>query len=295
MNNRFVLSISLLASIGRAFAEPAVHARSAEVQHFVAVDAPVVALTHVRVIDGTGAPARDDQTVLIIGRKLGRIGPASEVAVPPGATVLERRGHTVIPGLVGMHDHLFYAQFASDFFPEVPFSATRLYLASGVTTIRTAGAYDPYTDLQTKKWIDEGRWTGPEINITGPYLEGPGAFSPQMHELRSPDDARKTVAFWSEQGATSFKAYQHITRAQLRAAIAEAHRLGAKITAHLCAVTCSEAIEMGIDHLEHGLIPCTDFDKDKRLDQCPDYNAHLATLKGLDVESKPVRDLIASL
>lgn len=266
-----------------------------EVKSFVTVEAPVVALTHVRVIDGTGAPAREDQTVLIVADKLAAVGRSAEVRVPAGAKVLERRGCTVMPGIVGMHDHLFYAQVTSDFFPEAAFSSTRLYLASGVTTIRTAGSYDPYTDLETKRWVDSGRWVGPKMHVTAPYLEGPGAFTPQMHELRSPDDARRMVAFWAEQGSTSFKAFMHITRAQLAAAIDEAHKHHLKLTAHLCSVGFTEAVEMGIDNLEHGLLEDREFVPGKKPDVCVESQAYFSTMKDLKVESKPVQDLIALL
>lgn len=77
-------------------------------QPFIAVEAPVIALEHVRVIDGTGAGAREDQTIAIADGKISEAGPASQAAVPPNARRLTLANHTVIPGLVGMHEHLFY-------------------------------------------------------------------------------------------------------------------------------------------------------------------------------------------
>jgi len=92
----------------------------------------------------------------------------------------------------------------------------------------------------------------------------------QMHKLRDAEDARATVDFWVKQGVTSFKAYMYITRAELTAAIDEAHRHGLKITGHLCAVTYPEAAEMGIDNLEHGFFVNTQLDPGKQPDECPD-------------------------
>ena len=83
-------------------------ALSPAVRTFVSVDAPVVALTHVRVIDGTGAPPAEDQTIVIAGGRVQAIGAAAGTTPPAGAKVMDLRGYTVIPGLVGMHDHLFY-------------------------------------------------------------------------------------------------------------------------------------------------------------------------------------------
>src|SRR5262245_60652459 len=102
---------------------------SPEVKAVVSVDAPVVVLTHIRVIDGTGGPAREDQTVVISDGKIQAVG--SAVSVPAGAKVMDLSGRTVIPGLVGMHDHLFYPQ-GGGFFAPMGFSFPRLYLACGV-------------------------------------------------------------------------------------------------------------------------------------------------------------------
>src|SRR5438270_3462801 len=188
----------------------------AALQPFVKIDAPALVLEHVRVIDGTGAPPREDQTLFIANGKI-----AAQAA--PGAQHVDLRGRTVMPGLVGMHDHLFYP-LGGAMFGSMAYSFPRLYLAAGVTTIRTAGSVEPYTDIELKKQIDAGKVPGPKIWITGPYLEGPGSFALQMHGLRSPEDARSFVSYWADQGATSFKAYNFLTRAELGAAIETAHK-----------------------------------------------------------------------
>src|SRR5215468_3808870 len=102
--------------------------------------------------------------------------------------------------------------------------------------MRTTGSIEPYADLNVKRQIDAGKMPGPRIDVTGPYLEGPDSFFPQMHELTGPDDARKLVEYWAEAGATSFKAYMHVTRAELSAAVLAAHARGLKVTGHLCSV-----------------------------------------------------------
>jgi imidazolonepropionase-like amidohydrolase len=263
------------------------------VRSFVKLDAPVVALTHVRVIDGTGAAARDDQTIVIAKGKIESISDATSANVPKDAQVLDLHGHSVIPGLVGMHDHMFYPM-GNGIFGEMAFSFPRLYLAAGVTTIRTTGALEPYTDLELRKQIDKGETPGPHIHVTGPYLEGAGSWALQMHQLSGPDDASKTVNFWLDQGVDNFKAYMFLTPAELKAAADAAHKRGAKVTGHLCAVGFREAAALGIDDLEHGLLVDTEFYPWKKPGECPEKTDYDLISK-LDVNAGPVHDMIVDL
>jgi len=267
---------------------------SSPLKPFIKIDAPVVALTHVRVIDGTGAPAREDQTVILSKGKIDSVSEASAANLPQDAQVLDLHGYTVIPGLVGMHDHLVYPM-GNGIFGEMAYSFPRLYLAAGVTTIRTTGALEPYTDLELKKQIDSGQTPGPKIHVTGPYLEGAGSWALQMHHLSDADDATKTVNFWLDQGVDNFKAYMFITRAELGAAIQAAHKRGAKVTGHLCSVTWHEAADLGIDDLEHGWFVDTEFLAEKKPDQCPEKSEDPVGLAKLNATSGPMHDSIQYL
>jgi len=267
---------------------------SPDVRTFVKVDAPVVALTHVRVIDGTGVAPIEDQTIVLRKGKIESLGAASSAKVPSDAQVLDLHDYSVIPGLVGMHDHMFYPM-GNVIFGEMGYSFPRLYLAAGVTTIRTTGSIEPYTDLELKKRIDSGVMPGPKMHVTGPYLEGAGSWAPQLHQLSGPDEAVKTVNFWLDQGVDNFKAYMFITRAELGAAIQAAHKRGAKVTGHLCAVNFREAADLGIDDLEHGLFVDTEFLPGKKPDVCPDEPEDPAGMAKLDVNSGPLHETIAYL
>jgi enamidase len=280
-----------LGSSGAAAQRPSL---SRNVLRYVAVDTPVVALTHVRVIDGTGAPARDDQTLVLRDGNIVALGPAAVVRVPPDARVLDLTGRSVIPGLVMMHEHLFYPT-GPGVYGNVAESFTRLYLAGGVTSMRTTGDMNGYGDMGIAADIRAGRKPGPWIDATGPYLEGPGLGFDQFHVLSGAADAKRMVDFWADAGATSFKAYMDITRAELGAAIAEAHARGLKITGHLCSVTYREAADLGIDDLEHGFFVSTDFVKDKKPDVCPGQRAGRSALNGVDPDGAAFRALVDTL
>ena len=282
--------IAALPVTAGAGAEPL----SPEVLQYVTVNAPLVALTHVRVIDGTGAQASEDQTVILRNGAIESIGPASAAAVPQDAKVLELGGYTVMPGLVGMHDHMFYPA-GEAIFHEMAKSFPRLYLAGGVTTIRTTGSIEPVTDLAIKKQIDAGKAVGPRMHVSGPYLEGPGSWAPQLAELNTAEEARATVSFWIDRGVDHFKAYNFISRATLGAAIEAAHKRGIKVTGHLCSIGFREAAALGIDDLEHGLVVDTEFFSGKKPDECPDARAAAAELAKMDVGGAPIQETIRDL
>jgi len=279
---------------------------SPEVQKYISVSAATVALTHVKLIDGTGAPALEDQTILIAGAKIRSVGPAASTQPPADAKVLDLRGYTVIPGLVGMHNHFYDSAFLNRdedgkilppgfLVTEIPYTAPRLYLGAGVTTLRTTGNVEGFTDLEVKRQIDAGEMPGPHMDASAPYLEGPGSIFGQMHQIKDADDARRMVDFWAAEGATSFKAYMYITRDELATAIQEAHKLGFKLTGHLCSVTWPEAIAAGIDDFEHGpVFTDTEFIADKKPDKCPATPTGTTWAK-LDINGPEAQGLIHNL
>ena len=265
------------------------------VKPFLATDAPVIALTHVRVIDGTGAAAREDQTVDRGSREDRGRGSGGEhsrarrrAGDGPRRPHRDSRDSSACTSICSIP-----AGGGVPMYPEMAYSFPRLYLASGVTTARTAGSVEPYTDLNIKKLIDAGRMPGPKLYITGPYLEGKGTFTPQMHELTGPDDAVRTVNYWADQGVTSFKAYMNITRAELKAAVDAAHQRGIKVTGHLCSIGFREAAAIGIDNLEHGLLVDTEFHPGKQPDVCPPNTRN--EVARLDLNTAPVKEMIADL
>jgi imidazolonepropionase-like amidohydrolase len=288
---RRLLAGLAVVSCVTCFAQPQA---ASTIKDFIRVQSPVIALEHVRVIDGTGAAAKADQTIIISGGKITAMGNAGVVAVPADANRMDMTGYSALPGLVGMHDHLFYPS-GGGLYHDMPFSFPRLYLALGVTTIRTTGSMEPYTDLEIKKAVDAGKMPGPKINATGPYMEGEGIPLLQLHQLTGPEDASRTVEYWVAEGARSFKVYNYLTRAELKAVIDTAHKHGIKVTGHLCSIGFREAAELGIDDLEHGLTVDTEFHPEKKPDVCPNSNQAAAAAAKLEVTSEPIQTTIKML
>ncbi len=263
-----VLSLALLSlPAGRLAAQrPEL---SPQTRRYVSVDADVVAITNVRLFDGTGAPARSGQTVVFTKGVISAVGPTAQVRPPAGARVIDGTGHSLMPGLVGLHDHLFYTASGGRSVTAT-FTGPRLYLAAGVTTIRTTGSHAPYADVNLKRDVDAGRRAGPRVHVTAPYLTGESSGS--MATATTPEEARRFVAYWAEEGAEWIKFYTTINRENMKAAIDEARRRGIRTTGHLCAVTFREAAALGIDDLAHGAFTATDFIANKQPDVCPENN-----------------------
>jgi imidazolonepropionase-like amidohydrolase len=263
------------------------------IRQYVKIDTAVVALTNVRVIDGTGAAARANQTLVIRDGTIAVVGDANRVTIPAGAQVMDLAGRTVLPGLVQVHEHLYYPT-GPGVYANLTESFVRLYLAGGVTSMRTGGNMNGYGELNIKKAIDRGDAVGPWMDATAPYLNGPNPFR-QMQVLKDAADARRFVDFWVDAGATSFKAYMQISREILSAAIDQAHKRGIRVTGHLCSVTYREAAQLGIDNLEHGFFASTDFVADKKPDECPGQGRGQQALAATTLESPQVASLMEEL
>jgi imidazolonepropionase-like amidohydrolase len=264
------------------------------VKKFIDYDTASIAFTHCKLADVKHLKVLEDQTVIVSNGVITAVGDSKKLSVPPGSTIIDLTGKSLLPGFVLLHEHMYYAAYSADFtylhVKQLPYTFPKLYLACGATTIRTTGSVEPYSDLNLKRDIDQGKILGPEIDVTAPYLEGKGSIFPGMHELSGPAEAKAFVDFWASQGCTSFKGYMFIDKPTLKAAIDEAHAKGLKVTGHLCAVTYREAAEMGIDQLEHGFFASTDFVPGKKENACPLGAPPIAS-----ADSPRVKDLIRFL
>ncbi len=188
-----------------------------------------------------------------------------------------------------MHEHLLFPVGPNRSYTGESF--TRLYLAGGVTSMRTAGTNTGYGDIKLARDVDAGKKPGPHIDVTAPYLDGDGGQT-LAHILKDSADADHFVNYWADNGATSFKAYTSLSRAELSSAIRAAHKRGMKLTGHLCSVTQREAAEMGIDDLEHSFYALSDFSPDKKPDECPRGEGGVGKL---DMNGPEIKSLIDEL
>jgi imidazolonepropionase-like amidohydrolase len=216
----------------------------------------VLAITHVTLIDATGAPAQPDMTVLVSGQRISSIGPAKSMAIPGDAEVLDGTGKFLIPGLADMHVHLTGASEpggSREFI--IP-----LLLANGITNVRDMGGYlESLTPL--RKEINEGKRLGPQIVMAGPYLDGsPPLFQPSfvvtnaveassnVHEL-----IQRGVDFIKVQSILSRDAYFAIAAACKREHISFVGHVPDRVTA----AEASDAGQRSIEHLTGELRACS--------------------------------------
>ncbi len=270
-------AIPLLGILWATITTQLAHA-DANVKPFIMETSPEIALTHARLIDGTGAPTKEDYTVIVRNGRIVDIGPDSTVPIPNSAKTISLKGKSLLPGWISTHEHLMYPMGWGDdeglayvFQP----SHARIQLAFGITSLRTTASIKRNAELELglKRAIESGEEIGPDYDLTSPVISGPhGSNYQRWHNIDvadTPEKARALVRRYAEQGFTSFKVHETISRASLGALIDEAHKLGRKVTGHLCSITYREAADLGIDSFAHPFALATDFFPDKRPDVCP--------------------------
>lgn len=280
---------AVTGALGQEFSGP--------LKRFVSLQKDTFAITHVTLVDGKGSPVQKDMTVWVLKGKIRSVEPSAKVSIPKGVYIIDGTGKTLIPGFVMLHEHIFYTKAFEEQFNVVNMTNTfpRMYLAGGVTTMRTAGSVSPHTDLNIKQLINDGKMIGPKMDVTGPFIERANGFGiPQLPILPKGQPAGATVDYWADMGCTSFKVYMHITKEDLRQVVDRAHARGFKVTGHLCSVTYKEAADIGIDNLEHGFMASSDFAANKPDDYCDYFNA-AAGLSRLDKNDKAMDALMDQL
>lgn len=290
--HKIIVSILLISLGTSAFSQVSL---SNETKAFVSYPRGTYVLQNLTIVDGTGGPAMTNQDIIIENNMISKVG--EDLLVPKGATAINLQGKSAIPGMVMLHEHLFYpkttpeSQYGVD---QMSYSFPKLYLAGGVTTMRTAGSIMPQADVNIKRAIERGAIPGPKIDVTSPHLDRAGTGLLELATIENSAQAVNAVNFYADMGVTSFKVYNFITREDLRAIVNTAHERGYKVTGHLCSITYKEAADIGIDDIEHGFYSSSDFQKDKNPDECNPFKMQQSLLS-LKVDSKEMKELIEYL
>ena len=220
-----------------------------------------LALTHVTVIDGTGAEPLPDRTVLITGDRITSITTAS---APPGARVIDARGKYLIPGLCDMHVHL--AGVAAD--PKWS-KATLLPLlvANGITTVRDMGG-DLVALQEWRKEIAVGKLLGPRIFAPGPMLDGGKAQPPDLLAVATPNEGRGAVRDLKAKSADFIKVLSRLDRETYFAIADESKKQGMSLVGHIPnALYAREVADAGQKSIEHIFYSNLTFDCSAREDE----------------------------
>ncbi|HEU0109515.1 MAG TPA: amidohydrolase family protein [Flavisolibacter sp.] len=250
---------------------------------FVIYDQTEIILQNARVVDVVKGIVLEGYSLLISNGKIIGIDKTGKLSAPKNARVIDLTGKTILPGLVMLHEHMMYNNGAG-VWQFHPVSFPKLYLAAGVTTLRTAGAENPMYDLNLKRQIDSGFLVGPGMFVTGPMFNDVSAGFLGDFIVSNYEEGRKATAFWAEKGCTSFKVYSDISTEALRGVIDEAHARGLMVTGHLGKMSCMEAANLGIDNIEHSFGSCS-YDVKLRWD----------TAWNITPQQKEVKELIKHL
>lgn len=253
---------------------------------FVPPTEPPTAIVNARLIDGTGTAPRTGCTVLIRGDRIAAVG--VDVPVPADAIVVDGTGSTLVPGMFDTHGHCFTVD-GKDQYEAYPL----LFLAGGVTTVFSPGEMDPEAAYALRERLAAGTQRGARLLTAGPYFEKGES---DLRWLRGYRDQAEALQWLAEHGPrmNGLKLLTQITLDEARAIVTEAHRRGLRVTGHLGSITAGQAIDLGIDRLEHGLFAMSEFSP-WQVHGLDAWAEKFAQIGALDLDSEPVQRLIDRL
>ena len=211
-----------------------------------------IAIVGATLIDGRGGPPINDSIVIVQGDRITEVGNRLSGKIPANAEVVDARGLTLLPGLIDSHFHID---------GDDPLPA--LYLSHGVTSIRDPGQWTEAYDAARKAPAPV-----PRLFLCGPHLDSPPpAYPTDSYIVRDADETRLAVNRFVDEGASAIKVYFRLPLALMKVAIDTAHSRGVPVMGHLEIVDARDAINSGIDGIEHAtsfgtaLLPLRDAEK----------------------------------
>ncbi|HEX8653503.1 MAG TPA: amidohydrolase family protein [Pyrinomonadaceae bacterium] len=197
-----------------------------------------LAITGGKLIDGTGKAAMQDAVVVIEGERITAAGPRTEIKIPKGATIIDARGQTLLPGLWDMHAHYEQVEWGP------------VYLAAGVTTVRDVGNEFEFITA-VRDLLKQGRGLGPDIVLAG-LVDGDGPAAFGTLRANTTEEGRSLVNRYHKAGFEQIKIYSSVKPEVVAAITSEAHRLGMTVTGHIpIEMIATEAVEAGMDQINH--------------------------------------------
>jgi len=209
-------------------------------------------LTHITVIDATGAAAKPDMTVVIKGDRILAMGKSGEIRPPENAPTVNGKGKFLIPGLWDMHVHWY----DKDYLP--------LFIANGVTGVRMMWGVPSHH--QWRKAIEAGQLVGPHMLLASPIVDGPKPVWRGSIAVADAYEAQQVVIQVKRDGADFVKVYSLLSRDAYFAIAEESKKLGIPFAGHIpdsvSLEEASEAGQMSNEHLTGVLIACSSREAD---------------------------------
>ena len=251
-------------------------AQSPGIVGVIVIPAPLITLTHVSIMDRPGGPPLENQTVILHDGKTAHLGAENTTPIADGAAIRDLTGKTILQNLVMAPEHIDYSSMIEGPFHmnEMESSLPKFYLATGVTSARTIGSLETYTDLPAKTDVDAGKIPGPKHHLTAPYVDGAAKSISQLHGVKRAVAAVQMVNYFTDEGFTSLKAYINLASDILPATVTAAHQRGLHVTDQLGKTSCHESSLAGIDNLEHGFIAPSDVIAEHQISDNSDATAN---------------------
>lgn len=247
-----------------------------------------VVIRNADVFDSERGIVMPQTTVVIRGDRIVAVGPTASTPAPPGATVIDGTGKTVVPGLWDMHTHF---QLSSET------SGTVAQLATGITTIRDLAADTDYaTSIRDR--LATGEILGPRAILAG-FIEGPGAWAGPTDVLaRTETEAARIVARYDSLGYKQIKLYNLVHPDLVPGIANEAHARGLRLSGHIPrGLSVKAAVNLGYDEVNHAAFLFSTFFQDSLY--WPTMRAYSAVASAVapavDVDGPEMTDLIAFL